>query len=149
MKQKADHHLTFLAERNDKSSTSFLDSLPTRRTNAGQRQASVSRSVQPTTAGGDEDAAGESDDAAGEKDEGPDVSMQDFQDGAKRATTVDQPGQAASQPPECKCISFFSGIRYRQAAEHNQPSKIVSDAERVRSRMAIESMDMLRRPGKA
>lgn len=97
MKQKADHHLTFLAERNERPSNSFLDSLSSRRTG---RQASVAAgSTQPPNGtGGDEDAAGESDDAAGEGEQGQTGQTgQDFPDGAKRA----QGGSAASQPPEC------------------------------------------------
>lgn len=106
MKQKADHHLTFLAERTEKPST-FVGSISSRRVSTGTATPAV---AQPTAVGGatearpaggaEEDAAGESDDATGE---------QDFQEGANKATgtgTTEQvqaheDGQAASQLPGC------------------------------------------------
>jgi hypothetical protein len=104
MKQKADHHLTFLAEKNDRSATNILKHLPSRHTSiapsTSARNGELKRpATHASTANGngvgEEDAAGESDDAAGEV-EGENV---DFRKGVK----MDEDKLAeGSQLQECK-----------------------------------------------
>lgn len=86
MKQKADHHLEFLADRNDKSSSQLIA-----RTQPSKRGGSTRAASQVPGAGGDEDAAGESDDAIGEGEE-------DFQQGAEGRSKL---ANGASRPDEC------------------------------------------------
>jgi len=76
MKQKADHHLEFLADKNDRAANPLLPLLPaiqdstrlTVTTSSGHLPAQPSplRTASLLPGSGDEDAAGESDDAAGE-----------------------------------------------------------------------------------
>jgi transcriptional activator SPT7 len=92
MKQKADHHLEFLADRSDKpagpGSVTITKTANLKR-GASARAQSIAASV---VAGGDEDAAGESDDAVGEEGE-------DFQKGAgARRSSAD----GANQQDECE-----------------------------------------------
>jgi hypothetical protein len=109
MKQKADHHLSFLADKNDRSATNVLQHLPAKYTNGSAsiaartpRQASESVPPGPPSMNlhsrkadqVDEDAAGESDDAAGEVET-------DFQDGAKRVGQS-KAGSGERQLQECK-----------------------------------------------
>jgi transcriptional activator SPT7 len=114
MKQKADHHLTFLADKDDRSATNVLQHLPAKYTSASarsQRQASESASVSaqaqaqaPTSYSLhsrkadiiEEDAAGESD---GEVDAGTGTGT-DFRDGAKRADQA-RLGSGENQQPGC------------------------------------------------
>jgi hypothetical protein len=118
MKQKADHHLTFLADKNDRSATNILKHLPSRHTSVS---ANVPRTKEETPArtidthsssakfqpnghgngmsngngNGEEDAAGE-DDAMGEKEE-------DFREGAKMAEgKPGRSGSGESQLQECR-----------------------------------------------
>jgi hypothetical protein len=117
MKQKADHHLTFLAEKNDRSATNVLKHLPSRHTSiansAPSRPATegINRAG-PTThstipanvhsngnVNGEEDAAGESDDAMGESEEVK-KETRDFRDGAK--TGEDKLESGGNQLPECE-----------------------------------------------
>jgi len=118
MKQKADHHLTFLAEKNDRSATNILKHLPSRHTSiadsAPSRPATEgAKRAGPTThstipanghangnGNGEEDAAGESDDAMGESEE-----VKDFQEGAKMGEDKDKLKQGGSQLPECTSLS--------------------------------------------
>jgi hypothetical protein len=104
MKQKADHHLTFLAEKNDRSATNILKHLPSRHTSiapsTSARNGELKRPAThaSTTNGngvGEEDAAGESDDAAGEVED----SNVDFRKGVKmdEDRLVD-----GNQLPECE-----------------------------------------------
>ena len=125
MKQKADHHLSFVAERTDKSAASFINSLSSRRTSVGpnavtngstsqreHRSGTATHSVSGQGINGhganvgaaeEEDAAGEDENAAGGRDGGS-----DFRNGAKGATRLsplgeNREGQAASLPLECEC----------------------------------------------
>ena len=107
MKQKADHHLTFLAEKNDRSATNILKHLPSRHTSiapsTSARNGEIKRpATHASTANGngagEEDAAGESDDAAGEVED----SNVDFRKGVK----MDEDKVAdGNQLPECKSRS--------------------------------------------
>lgn len=67
LKQKADHHLEFLADRNERPTSTLLNlpipSEPSRGTNAPVQPSPLRQSSQ--LPGGDEDAAGESDDGGG------------------------------------------------------------------------------------
>jgi hypothetical protein len=125
MKQKADHHLTFLAEKNDRSATNVLKHLPSRHTSiansAPSRPATEGvKRAGPTThstipanghsngiGNGEEDAAGESDDAMGESEEVK-KETRDFRDGAKMGEDRDKDKleSGGNQLPECKssCI---------------------------------------------
>ena len=115
MKQKADHHLTFLAEKNDRSATNILKHLPSRNTSiAPSTSARVSEIKRPAThastangnGAGEEDAAGESDDAAGEVED----SNVDFRKGVK----MDEDRVAdGNQLPECKSQpQIYGGDRH-------------------------------------
>lgn len=74
MKQKADHHLSFLAEKNDRSATNILKHLPSRhsiapesassRVNGEVKRPATHATTNGTNGAGEEDAAGESDDGA-------------------------------------------------------------------------------------
>ncbi len=75
MKQKADHHLEFLADKNDRTANPLLplqpfvqDARPVASTSTAHLRAQPSPLPvgSQRSGGGDEDAAGESDDAAGE-----------------------------------------------------------------------------------
>lgn len=116
MKQKADHHLTFLAEKNDRSATNILKHLPSRHTSiapsTSARNGELKRpSTQASTANGngvgEEDAAGESDDAAGEVED----SNVDFRKGVK----MDEDRLAdGNQLPECESWLRLRKRRGRQ-----------------------------------
>lgn len=106
MKQKADHHLTFLAEKNDRSATNILKHLPSRHTSIApsgpSRNGEVKRPAThaSTTNGngngngvGEEDAAGESDDGAVEAEDS------DFRKGVKMEQDKLADG---NQLPECE-----------------------------------------------
>jgi transcriptional activator SPT7 len=126
MKQKADHHLTFLADKNDRSATNILKHLPSRHTSVS---ANVPRTKEETPArtidthsssakfqpnghgngisngngNGEEDAAGED----GEKEE-------DFREGAKMAEGKSgRSGSGESQLQECrsKAAVGLTGLR--------------------------------------
>lgn len=108
MKQKADHHLEFLADPNDKPAGMPGQAVAhiTSKGSQSKRGRSTSfraQSVAPVNnasnshngPGGDEDAAGESDDAVGE---GDDSIGQDFQNGAGRRGSA----EGANQPGGCE-----------------------------------------------
>jgi len=104
MKQKADHHLTFLAEKNDRSATNILKHLPSRHTsiapstsarNGDLKRPATHASTANGNGMGEEDAAGESDDAAGEVED----SNVDFRKGVKMDEDKVVDG---NQLPECK-----------------------------------------------
>lgn len=98
MKQKADHHLEFLADPTGKLVTAGnaqvinKGSLSKRGRSTSVRAQSVIGNTGPG-AGGDEDAAGESDDAVGEGD-----GAEDFQNRAERPKSA----EGANPPGECE-----------------------------------------------
>jgi transcriptional activator SPT7 len=117
MKQKADHHLTFLADKNDRSATNILKHLPSRHASIAPSTSAPSRAnndgtkragpaTHASTAANErnghadgtgiqeEDAAGESDDGVGES-EGV-----DFRNGAKMGEGKFESGE--NQLPECE-----------------------------------------------
>jgi hypothetical protein len=112
MKQKADHHLTFLAEKNDRSATNILKHLPSRHASIAPGSApsrpSNGETRRPAThastanangngngnGNGEEDAAGESDDGAGEAEV-----REDFRKGVKMEEDKLADG---NQLPECE-----------------------------------------------
>jgi len=126
MKQKADHHLTFLAEKNDRSASNILKHLPSRTSvapssgpsrpvngdvNRPATHASTSNgNVNGTGNGngngnvGEEDAAGESDDGIGESE-----ARKDFQNGAKM--DVGDKLAEGNQLPECEFLTLMNGAR--------------------------------------
>lgn len=116
MKQKADHHLSFVAERNETPPNTFLNSLSTRRSSLGpsagpngstsqreHRSGAATHSATGLAANGVASAIPEEEDAVGESDDA------DFRNGAKGAMAMKslpsgdhRDGPAASQPPECE-----------------------------------------------
>ncbi len=77
MKQKADHHLEFLVNKNDRTANPLLPLLPTAHDNRPSSLSALAtlparpsplRSASQLLNGGEEDAAGESDDGAGDAD---------------------------------------------------------------------------------
>lgn len=114
MKQKADHHLSFVADRNEKPTVSFPNSQSTRRSSVGpsagpngstsqreHRSGAATHSATGTAANGVGGAIPEEEDAVGENDDA------DFRNGAKGAMKLlpsgdHRDGQAASLPLECE-----------------------------------------------